>query len=124
MKFTPATITIKVTRDGQHCDQEIEAVLAEGTGLAYIQHTGAQDEEEEAITITHVPSGGSLGSRWQVSTEREAQAWIESLVEFADWTQQQPTIRPGKLWKVLHLASVGALHEIEEEEIDESAPAS
>src|SRR5260370_37133564 len=114
ISFIPTTITIKPLPDEQAIDREIEAMVAQGTGLAYIKHPQTEDEAV-AIALTHVPSGTRVGGAWWASSEQEAQQWIELLAEIADWTQFFPTIRPGRHWKVLHLAAIGALHEVGEE---------
>ncbi len=113
ISFIPTTITIKTVQDEQAIDCEREAMVAQGTGLAYIKHPQVEGDAV-AITLTHVPSGTRVGGAWWASSEQEAQQWIELLAEIADWTQFFPTIRPGKHWKVLHLAAIGALHETEE----------
>ncbi len=113
ISFIPTTITIKTVQNEQAIGCEREAMVAQGTGLAYIKHPQAESEAM-AITLTHVPSGTRVGGAWWASSEQEAQQWIELLAEIADWTQFFPTIRPGRHWKVLHLAAIGALHETEE----------
>ena len=112
--FILTSITIKTVQNEQAVDREVAAMIAQGTGLAYIKHPQAEGEAV-AITLTHVPSGTRVGGTWWTSSEQEAQQWIELLAEIADWTQFFPTVRPGKHWKVLHLAAIGALHETEEE---------
>ncbi len=115
MTFISTTITIKLGQGEQVVDRDIEAMVAQGTGLAYIQHPSA-DGEEAGFTLTHVPSGTRLGGDWQAGSSQEAQKWIELLDELADWTQFFPAIRPGKRWKTLHLATIGTLHEVEQKE--------
>lgn len=111
--FTPMTITIKSMQGEQAVDCEVEGIVAEGTGLAYIRHV--QAESEECFTLCHLKSGGRL-SDWQTSSEQEARQWIALLDEIVDWTGLYPVIRQGKRWKTLNYAVVGALHAIEEEE--------
>ena len=114
LQFAETTITIKVADGEQAVDRQVTAMVAEGAGLAYLVHQGGEGEEP-AISLTHIASQTRVGGDWQVSTEREARAWIEALNDLMDWTGRLPTIRQNRLGRVMHLACIGALHELEEE---------
>jgi hypothetical protein len=108
--YVDRVITVKAVLDGEIVEQEMEASVAEGVGLAYLIDF-EDDGGEPIITITHIHSGVRVGGDWFVSTEPEAQAWIAALNEVMDWTKAIPQIRLGKSNEILHLACVGALHE-------------
>jgi hypothetical protein len=123
--YTDRVITVKAALDGEVVEQEVEASVAEGVGLAYLidfEELGG----EPIITITHIHSGVRVGGDWSVSSEPEAQAWIAALDDVMDWTKAIPQIRPGKSNEILHLACVGALHEswdeLQKQSSDEDIP--
>lgn len=109
--YTQSTISIKVAKDGQVAEQEVEATVAEDVGLAYLIQPG----EDPIMTLTHIRSGIRVGGQWHVTTEQEARNWIAALDEIIDWAGELPQIRPGMRRKVLCLAVIGALHEGSEE---------
>jgi|SRR5579859_735566 len=119
IEFVPNKITIKTLQDEQVVDREEEGVVAEGVGLAYVVRQNC--EGEPMITLTHMVSGARIGGDWQVSTEQEARAWIEALNEIIDWTGDRPRVREAMKGKVVYLAIIGTLHELEGEEEGEQA---
>lgn len=96
---------------GKETSRNVEAFVADDTGLAFIVHLDEEDDEGYPITLTHLKSGTRIGGCWQAYNRKDAHDWIMALNEIADWTGDVPQIRPGKLNTVLHLAVIGALHE-------------
>lgn len=113
--FVPTTLSIKSVQDGQSVEHEVEAMVAEAIGLAYVQQAQSQ-AGEPFITLTHVPTGTQLSDIWYALSERHARRWIEKLDEVIDWTRDIPEIRTGKYARMLHLATIGVLYEVEGEE--------
>ena len=97
------------------CTVDVEAVVAEHTGLAYIMHA-SNEGKEPYITLTHLATQTALGGNWTVSLEQEAREWITLLHDVVDWTGPLPYIRKGKIGNVLHLATIGAVLEVEVED--------
>lgn len=123
LHFIATTITLNVVLENRIVEHQMAAIVAEGTGLAYITHH-VGDDEEQALTLIHVTSGTCIGGSWQTPDEQHAQRWIESLHELADWTEPVPVIRSGKTFHTLHLAAVGVLLEMvkrEEGDADETS---
>ncbi len=110
----PTRMSIKVELDDQVGEIEVEGVVAEQTGLAYIMP--CSEGENPHLTLVHMPTRASVGYNWGTSVEQEAKEWISILHEVIDWTEDIPRIRPGKLAKVLNLVAIGAVHEVKSED--------
>jgi hypothetical protein len=114
LNFIPTRLTIKVKLEDHIGELEVEAVVAEQTGLAYI--TYSSEAGKPHMKLSHLVTGTSLGDNWGTSSEQEAKAWITLLHEVIDWTEAKPSIRQGKLAAVLNLAVIGAVHQVESED--------
>lgn len=123
LHFITSIITLKTVLENRIVECQMVGNVAEGTGLAYIAHA-LGDDKEQALTLVHLASGTHIGGSWQTPDEQQAQYWIESLHEIADWTEPVPVIRSGKTFHTLHLAAVGVLLEMvkcEEGDADETS---
>ncbi len=76
LRFEERTITV----EWDHRPMQVNAFLAEGTGLAY-----AYDAEEEVYALYHLASGKALV--YGASTRAVAQRWLELVSPLTDWTQ-------------------------------------
>jgi hypothetical protein len=109
MLFEYAPLTIKVRGNDQHLvDQQREATIAKGTGLAYLCEEDA--DGTTTYSVTHVKSGVSVCDGWVATSKQEAELWIAGLVEIADWTGPVPQAKDSLL-TLLKMAIVGTLHE-------------
>ncbi len=109
MVFEKSTITIKVRGNEQLLvDQQREATIAQGTGLAYL----CEEDSGGVITysVTHLKSGLSICDGWVATSKQEVELWIAGLIELADWTGAVPQAKDS-LIKLLKMAVVGTLHE-------------
>jgi hypothetical protein len=110
MTYEQQTISIKVEGAKGEVAEELkeEAVVAVGSGLAYFAQTGRDGKVR--YSVTHINSGLHVCRGWYATSEQQAQAWIASLQELADWTGEMPHIRVS-LATMMRYAIIGVLHE-------------
>ena len=109
MLFECAPIAVKVRgNDQQLVDQQREATIAKGTGLAYL----CEEDADGTITysVVHLKSGQGVCDGWAATSKKEVELWIAGLVELADWTGTVPHAKDS-LVNMLKMAVVGSLHE-------------
>ena len=108
MNYERQTIQASVT--DAHGDQvtiEREAMVAAGTGLAYLPW----DDGEYGFWVIHLASHCQVGGDWLADDEEEARIWISNLHRIMDWNALKPTVRDGQKGTVIWLAIIGALQQ-------------